>query len=107
MVHTSKSWENSIGKMEGDIGRFITGTSKTCVKAAILGEIGGISVKGKMIKRKLTFARKFEWDKQTWGRTILEWAGKEGTKSNGGNKFRNMLGNIILTWRKVWEIIRN
>ena len=71
-IHTSKSWENSIGKMEVDIGRFITGASKTCVKAAILGEIGGISVKGKMIKRKLTFARKFEWDKETWGRTILE-----------------------------------
>ena len=79
-IYTTKYWENCIGNMEMDIGRYITGASKTCSKAAMMGEIGGISVIGKMVKRKLTFARKFEWDKGSWGSTILESAKVENSK---------------------------
>ena len=78
-VKTSKSWEKRLESMELEMGRFITGASITCAKSAIIGEIGWQSVKSRLAQMKLTYARRFEWEKDCWGKSVWEIAKKSNS----------------------------
>ena len=72
VVASSKTWVGAMGKEELKIGKFITGASRSCAILAINGEIGWLPFHLKIAKAKLTYARRFEWADEGWGKEVWE-----------------------------------
>ena len=84
VIRTSEGWIKKLERIEYNMGRYITGASKTCARVAMDSEIGWTPVRVKVAMAKLIYARRFEWEVNGWGRTCWEVAqGDNGREVSG------------------------